>query len=311
MKETYETEAMAASNEQLRAVNKHLRSTNEELAAAKEDLQVVHDELQALNEELWNKLEKTNRINSDLQDLVTVRTEQIKQLTSELILSEQAERQRIAQLLHDDLQQLLIAFQIRVTALSRSLSDKQAARLGEAGTLIAQALNVTRTLTVELSPPVLSGEDADITTTLDWLALRMAHVHKLKVEVVSTCPVRVPGPINMLMYQVTRELLFNVVKHAGVDRARVKLIREEDRLLLVVEDDGAGFDPAVLQPTGQGGFGLRSMRQRLSLLGGCLEVDAAPGRGTRMMLFLPLKYEPAVAGATHLPNPRPARLKPA
>ena len=233
-----------------------------------------------------------------LEELVFARAEQIKRLTSELILSEQSERERIAQVLHDDLQQLLLAFQMRMKALSRSLSEEQAARLAEAGTLIVHALDVSRTLTVELSPPVLKGED--VTVTLDWLALRMEHMHNLKVEVASSGPVRLPADVHLLVYHLLRELLFNVVKHAGTDRARVSVAREADRLVVLVEDEGAGFNPAAEQerrPATQGGFGLRSVRQRLSLLGGRLETDAAPDRGTRMTLFMPLDAAAAVDAA--------------
>jgi two-component system CheB/CheR fusion protein len=230
-----------------------------------------------------------------LEELVAAHADKIKQLTSELILSEQTERERIAQILHDDLQQLLIALQMRMEALSHSLSDEQAARLAQADMLIARALDVARTLTAELSPPVLKGED--ITVTLDWLALRMEHMHKLNVEIASSSPVRLPADMHLLVYQLVRELLFNVVKHAGVDRARVKVAREEDRLVVLVEDEGAGLDPAAAQgrrPATQDGFGLHSVRQRLSLLDGRLEADATPGRGTRMTLFVPLEREPAI-----------------
>lgn len=232
----------------------------------------------------------------------------VKQLTSELILCEQAERERIARLLHDDLQQLLSALQMRITLLSGSLSDEQATRtrVADAGTLIAQVLDVTRTLTAELSPPVLKG--GDVVPTLDWLALRMEDMHGLRVEVVSARPLYAPAHLHVLLYQLVRELLFNVAKHAGVDRARLKLTREEDRLVLLVEDEGDGFEPAAARrPARQGGFGLNSVKERLALLGGGLSVEAAPGRGTRVTLFVPLEHEPAGAVAARATVHRPAR----
>lgn len=224
-----------------------------------------------------------------LESLVADRAHQIKRLASELILSEQTERQRIAQLLHDDLQQLLIAFQMRVEPLSETLSAEQATRLAQANALIARALDVTRTLTVELSPPVLKGDD--FTVTLDWLALRMEDMHKLKVNVESPGPIPLPPAVRTLLYQLARELLFNVVKHAGIDEARVELVRAKNQIILRVEDRGAGFDPVVveeIQLSTQGGFGLRSVKQRLQLFGGRLEMDAAPGEGTRAIIYVPL-----------------------
>lgn len=235
----------------------------------------------------------------------------IQELTSELILCEQAERHRIAHILHDDLQQRLVAFQMRVTRLSRSLSEEQAALTAGADTLVTEALHIARTLTDELSLPVLKGED--ITATLDWLVLRMARMHDLSVEMASARPICVPTHVHVLVYQLVRELLFNVVKHSGVDRADVKLTREEDRLVVLVEDGGVGFDPAARlgrRPASQGGSGLNSVKERLALLGGGLEVDTAPGNGTRMTILVPLVRTPSDADAMRSPAHHPARPDP-
>jgi len=245
-----------------------------------------------------------------LEELLTTRAEQIKRLASELILAEQTERQRIAQILHDDLQQLLFAFQVRVNPLSQSLSKKHAARLAQATTLIDRALDVTRTLTAELSPPVLKGED--ITVTLDYLVIQMEDLHGLKVAIEFSGPVYLPPDVHRLVYQLVHELLFNVVKHAGVDRARVNLVREENQLVLLVEDEGAGFDMAAAQelgPTKQGGFGLRSIWERLHLFGGRLDMEAAPGQGTRATLVVPLEND-ASGGATTRPGDEDAKPDP-
>ncbi len=219
-----------------------------------------------------------------LEEMVAARAEQVTQLASELSRAEQTERQRIAQILHDELQQLLHALHIRVGVLSRGLSPAQADRLSQANTLISRAIEVTRTLTVDLSPPVLKGEE--FTTVLDWLASQMEEMHGLKVEVVAPAPVRLAADLRLLLYQIVRELLFNVVKHADIDHARVQIGREGAGLVLVVSDEGSGFEPE-LSP--QDGFGLRSIRQRLDLLGGRFEMEAAPGNGTRARLIVPLE----------------------
>ncbi|HMB94369.1 MAG TPA: PAS domain-containing protein, partial [Rhodothermales bacterium] len=225
-----------------------------------------------------------------LEELLATRVEQIKQLSSELVLSEQAERQRIAQILHDDMQQVLFALQIKMGSLSQNLSKEKTTRLTQATALIDRALDMTRTLTVELSPPVLKGED--ITVTIDYLAIQMEDMHGLKVEVEIPGPVYLPADVRTLVYQLVRELLFNVVKHAGVDRARVRLVREKDRLVLLVEDEGTGFDMAAeqeLRSAKQGGFGLRSVWERLHLFGGHLDMESAPGQGTRVTFSVSLE----------------------
>ena len=224
-----------------------------------------------------------------LEHLLSARADQIKRLASELVIAEQTERQRIAQILHDDLQQLLYAFQIRVGAITPTLARDQASRLSQATELIDRAIDVTRSLTIELSPPALNSED--VGATLEWLALRMEEMHNLHVDVTSAA-IPLSTERRTLVYVITRELLFNVVKHAGTDRARLRVVREDNQLVLVVEDEGAGFDMTVEAKPGsseQGGFGLKSIRQRLDHFGGRLEMEAASGEGTRATLFLPME----------------------
>ena len=223
-----------------------------------------------------------------LEHLLSARADQIKRLASELVVAEQTERQRIAQILHDDLQQLLFAFQMRIGAMTPTLARDQASRLGKATELIDRAIDVTRSLTVELSPPALKSED--VSATIEWLALRMEEMHDLQVDVTSTA-IRMSSEQRTFVYVIARELLFNVVKHARTDRARVHVDREDNHLVLLVEDEGIGFDmTAKAEPwqKKQGGFGLVSIRQRLDHFGGRLEMDAAPGKGTCATLFLPL-----------------------
>lgn len=237
--------------------------------------------------------EHLETLNHTLEARVAARVEQVRRLAAELVLAEHAERQRIAQILHDDLQQLLFALQVKLQVkVGRPGStrlEEQAARPIEVNTLVARAIDVTRTLTAELSPAVLKGDDFAV--TLDWLAVRMKDLHGLEVAVETERPVFLPLNLRALLYQLVRELLFNVVKHAGVDRACVTLVREESRLILRIEDEGAGFDLGVRQEQGpkvRGGFGLHSVGHRLSLLGGRLEMDTAPGKGARMIVYVPL-----------------------
>jgi len=94
--------------------------------------------------------------------------------------------------------------------------------------------------------------------------------------------------IKGLLFQSVRELLFNVVKHAGVPQATVDVSRADAQLQIVVADHGAGFDPRRLPPEGSRGLGLPSIRQRLEYLGGSLEIASAPGQGSRFTLSIPL-----------------------
>jgi signal transduction histidine kinase len=104
-------------------------------------------------------------------------------------------------------------------------------------------------------------------------------------------PPNLTGEIRVLLFHLIRELLFNVVKHAGTDQATIKISLEDDHLCIVAEDQGIGFDPetAYERKQKEGGWGLFSIRERLNLFGGRLNIESAPGRGTRITIIFPLK----------------------
>jgi signal transduction histidine kinase len=93
--------------------------------------------------------------------------------------------------------------------------------------------------------------------------------------------------LRVLLYQLLRELLFNVIKHAGTGRARLTAERDGEHVRVVVEDEGTGFDPAELEEPQADGLGLPSVRERLELVGGQLDVASAPGQGTRVSITVP------------------------
>ncbi len=225
----------------------------------------------------------------ELNRELKLRADQLALLSSELTLVEQRERQRLAHLLHDHLQQLLVAAKYSLGSIGGQGPESQTAgqRVGE---LLDQALVASRTLTAELSPPILQA--GGLAQALEWLAEWMDQTHGLVVDVVADPQVGSEREdIRTLLFQAVRELLLNVVKHAGVRRARVELARHAgDQLRLVVADLGAGFDPAKvaagsLHP--DSGFGLLSIRERLRLVGGRFVIDAAPGRGASFTLIAP------------------------
>lgn len=241
----------------------------------------------------------------NLRKLLTIRAVQIRHLTSELIHSEQIERQRIAQILHDDLQQLLYACQIRMSTLSREVPARQATRVQQVNQLIVRALEVTRTLTADVSPAVVQGDD--INAVVKSVCHRMKELHNLKVEIISFGPLHLHADVQTLVYQILDELLFNVVKHAGVDRARVQLSRDADYLVLRVTDEGEGFDAEaqrMKEASARGGFGLQNVHRRLNYLGGRLERNSAPGKGSSASVFVPLTDANAWTEVANVPGAR-------
>lgn len=244
--------------------------------------------------------EAIRRSNADLERRVRERTAQLRTLASELTLAEQRERRRLADLLHDDLQQLLVSAKLSVAALRAGRREKS---LRDALTAIeeriADAIASSRSLTAELSPPALYAGGLD--RALGALAQRLGKRHGLSVDfrAEAGADVRDQGT-RVLLYQSVRELLLNVVKHAGVDRAEVRLERAPDGgLRVTVADEGRGFDARQLEADAAAEtFGLFSVRERLDQVGGGTEVVSEPGRGTRVTLTVPADAGPSTRRPT-------------
>ncbi|RPI20045.1 MAG: response regulator, partial [Acidobacteria bacterium] len=154
----------------------------------------------------------------------------------------------------------------------------------------------SRSLTAELSPPIL--HEGGLIPGLEWLARWMADKHGMFVDL-ETQPDASPAAedVKALLFESARELLFNAVKHSGAKSVSVSLRRLKDDLVhLVVSDTGRGFDPKALKLAGisGGGFGLFSIRERLELIGGRIQIDSAPGAGSRFAITAPMG-KPAVS----------------
>ncbi len=232
---------------------------------------------------------EVRELNRTLEERVEERTSEVRALSARLTVAEQEERQRIAQVLHDDLQQQLFGLGLTL-GLARSAHPGEEAEelFDQLGEIHDQATDLTRSLVVELSPPVLESERLE--EILLWLAFQKEEQHGLTVEVEVEEPCEVPSrPARVLLYQVLGELLFNVVKHAGTRHARLRAWKEDGRAVVEVGDDGYGFDANALkeQPQASGGFGLPSVRERVELVGGDVEIASAPGDGTRVVVRVP------------------------
>lgn len=246
----------------------------------------------------------TERVKSEqqlqaLNQTLRRRTQQLRSLASDLTLAEQRERRRLAQLLHDHLQQLLVGAKFRASPLHHAKDPSVAQTAREIDDLLNQSIAASRSLTAELSPPIL--HEGGLIVALEWLC---GWVHQNQGLQVNCCLDRGAEPQNhnvrVTLFQAVRELLLNIVKHAGVKTARLGVSRAGGQVRVTVWDEGKGFDPSASDPgEGNRGFGLFSIQERLDLLGGGVEIDSAPGRGTRVTLHAPVGEvsEPAAAGA--------------
>ena len=217
--------------------------------------------------------------------------QQLRLLASDLVSAEQRERERIAQLLHDDLQQLLFGAQMRLELLRDDLDETTgphvATHLDEAERYLRESITIARHLTAELAPPELEGDD--LGEIVRSLAEQMREIHNLDVGVHIASELHITDrQARAVVHQTIRELLFNVVKHAGTDRAEVDLTMHDHELEIHVSDAGSGFDPEMIfSDRVPHGRGLATLRQRLSLVGGRLELESIPGDGTNVKVRLP------------------------
>jgi signal transduction histidine kinase len=229
-----------------------------------------------------------------LETRVRERTQQVRELAVKLALAEQNERKRVSQIIHDHVQQMLYAIQWRIHLISLDVPPEQQARQGtqieDMVRLVNQAIQSARTLTVELSPPVLRSEG--LPEAILWLGTQMKEMHDLVVSVhfEGDCRVENHG-LRVMIFQIVRELLFNVVKHAGVDHAFVTLQQVDDHLIATVRDNGKGFHPHEITTHSSNpytGWGLRSIEEQLALFDGTVQIEAAPNAGTQITLRIPL-----------------------
>ncbi|MFH1613722.1 MAG: MEDS domain-containing protein [Planctomycetota bacterium] len=215
----------------------------------------------------------------------------LRDLTSEMSLTEERERRRITVELHDQITQQLILFKINLGSLPKEqLPSELAKSLDGIYRNLDRIIGDTRTLTFDLSSPTLYelGLEAAIR---EWLHEEVQEKHKIHTEFEDD---EQPKPLNddvrALLYRAVRELLVNVVKHAQAQNVKVSIGRDNDKVRIEVADDGVGFIPSP-QLNKTGGFGLFSIRERLNYLGGSIDIESKTGQGTHITLIAPIKRE--------------------
>jgi PAS domain S-box-containing protein len=235
------------------------------------------------------------------------RTLQLSRLASQLTLAEQHAREQLAKTLHDGLQQLLFAAAVKLEQVLKGKSEvDQIGLLLRVRADVNQAMEAARTLSVNLFPPML--HIGGLPAALTWLAKRTQEQYSVVVNVTAD-PRANPEArdVRILLFEVVRELLFNAVKHAHVGRVDVNLaLGPADTIQIQVSDEGVGFDPTVAHhhKDRHRGLGLFSIQERFALLGGHLDIQSAPGKGSRFSLTLPRTGPPHLGadGAERRPH---------
>ena len=234
-------------------------------------------------------------LTKNLEERITTRTQQLRALATELNLAEQQERKRLAVELHDHLQHLLVLGKLKIGQGKRYAPPPALAEvMKQVDDVLSDALRYTRTLVAELSPAVL--RDHGLVAALKWLG---EYMQKLSMTVHVTVPEHLdfslPEDQAILLFQSVRELLINASKYAGTGKASVTFDCAGDHLQIQVKDEGRGFDvtaATAAEGSSTGGssskFGLFSIRERMTALGGSFEIQSAPDEGTTATLTLPL-----------------------
>jgi PAS domain S-box-containing protein len=268
--------------------------TNLDITERKQDEELLRRREEALACELSERIqveERLRRLADTLESQVQERTlqlsrsyDRLRALATELTVTEQTERRRLATELHDYLAQLLVVTRMKVgQLLSRDQDETVRVILLDADQLLHQSLDYTRTLVSELTPQALY--ERGLIAAVQWLGDQLVRQHMLAVEIVSDSPeLPLSETEAVLLFHSIRELLFNVLKHAKTDRASVRLSYSQDLLSITVSDPGCGFEVSELRDDR---FGLLSIRERMMALGGGFNLQSELGKGTVVSLYMP------------------------
>ncbi|NKB68424.1 MAG: hypothetical protein GKR89_15280 [Candidatus Latescibacteria bacterium] len=255
-----------------------------------EDLAALEKRNQVLEEEIARHRQTGQALRTSEKRLA-LHQQQLRRLAAQLARSEAQERRRLAEDLHDRISQTLALTQMRLDLLAQAPEmAERAAAIDGISALIAQMDEDIRSMTFELSPPVLY--ELGLEPALEWLAEKAQDEYGFNVEIEAQGPVQtLDEELRTLIFRALRELLHNVGKHAQAQQVHIALLRDKNEWTVVITDDGQGFRPEEksTRPNSMGGSGLFHIRERLDFIGGRFTIESEPGRGTRCCLVAPLE----------------------
>ncbi|HKJ98657.1 MAG TPA: PAS domain-containing protein [Desulfotignum sp.] len=241
------------------------------------------NQLVAFNQTLEKEVkQRTNQVESQ--------TKHLRALAIRLTRVEHEERKRLARILHDHVQQLLVGARMQVGMLKRCKETVQMHTVVETiDNTLGQAIQTSRSLALDLCPPAL--QEGGLCGGLRWLATHMQQANEFTIHLDLDDQAEPDDKnVKILLFECARELVLNTIKHADVLEARVSLKKSDDTCIaLSVQDKGAGFDPDALKDrvAEEATFGLFSIQQRLTHIGGNVKIASRPGAGTRTTLITP------------------------
>lgn len=234
------------------------------------------------------------RLEARLQDQLSEDAEKARQLhdlSAKLITAQEEERRSIARELHDEVGQVLTTIKVELAVAQRAIEagGGNAMVLDDARSIAEGAVATVRDLSHLLHPALL--DDLGLPSAVEWYLRGFSRRHGVRAEVLhDRMEQRLAIELEASIYRIVQEALTNVAKHARASVVRVYLQRLTTSVLVTIEDDGTGFDPASLShATGGSGLGLVSIRERATQLGGTVSLETAPGKGVRLTIEVPLR----------------------
>jgi len=267
------------------------------------EIGAMAEALERMRLRLLENIQELARWSETLEVRVAERTEALRQqeaLTRQLLrrslAAQEEERARLARELHDEAGQILTAVQLSLDRLAKTLGEvnpEAQGQLQRTRRLVAHAMEDLRRVISALRPGVLDqlGLIPALRGVAEALLRPLGILFTLEAEGLTE---RLPGEVELILFRIAQEAMHNVARHSGATHVWLRLARGEGGLIMEVQDNGRGFDPAAVTAEGAGrGLGLAGMRERASLIGGQLEIDSQPGRGTTIRVRIP---EPFPAG---------------
>jgi PAS domain S-box-containing protein len=225
-------------------------------------------------------------------------------LSGRLIQAQEEQQMQLARDLHDDLSQTLALLSVELEMFGQSQPaqpEEIRERMRGFSAQVRRLSSEVHRLSHELHPAKL--EQLGLVAALRGFCKEFAVAHEVAIEVSDrSVPRAVPGDTALCLYRITQEALHNVVKHSRATVARVELVREANELRLTIDDDGVGFDPKAMRPSGS--LGLVSMSERARFIHGKLSIQSRVHKGTRIEARVPF------GGATFLPEPICSEIRP-
>jgi len=209
-----------------------------------------------------------------------------------LLEAQEAERGRIARELHDQIGQMLTALKLNLHAIQSARNEGEGSLLIEDNLkMLDDALEQVRDLSVDLRPLLL--DDLGLVTALRWFVDHQAKRRNVRAEFTTDSldpDLRFAAELETACFRIAQEALTNVARHARAKTVTVRLSRNRNYLILLIEDDGVGFDIDALQrhAPANATLGLRGMQERAHAVGGRIKIDSATDKGTQLFVELPI-----------------------